>query len=62
MKKSDQAAEVFTVTAEQFRQMLNVSPNTFKKLLENGDIPPPLPLGSRSRRWSRAIVLAFLKV
>ena len=49
-----------TINAEEFRRMLKFSPNTFKKLLAEGRVPKPLPLGTRSRRWSRAVVMSFL--
>jgi predicted DNA-binding transcriptional regulator AlpA len=40
--------------------MLKISPNTFKKLLAEGRVPEPLPLGTRNRRWSRSVVMDFL--
>lgn len=49
-----------TLNAEEFRRILNFSPNTFKKLLAQGKLPKPLPLGTRSRRWSRSVVMSFL--
>lgn len=49
-----------TVNAEEFRRMLKFSPNTFKKLLAEGRLPQPLPLGTRSRRWSRFVVMSFI--
>jgi len=49
-----------TVKANEFQQMLQISPNTFKKLLKDGKIPAPLPLGTRTRRWSKTVVLDFL--
>ena len=61
MNKKNQQNEAQTITANQFRQMLMVSPNTFKKLLEEGRIPQPLPLGSRVRRWSVVVVHEFLQ-
>ncbi|MEI6537151.1 MAG: hypothetical protein WCN98_17550 [Verrucomicrobiaceae bacterium] len=41
-------------------KMLKISPNTFKKLLAEGRVPGPLPLGARNRRWSRSVVMDFL--
>jgi predicted DNA-binding transcriptional regulator AlpA len=49
-----------TLRAEQFMEILDLSPNTFKKLLTEGKLPAPLPLGGRNRRWSRAVVMDFL--
>jgi hypothetical protein len=49
-----------TVNAEGFMRMLDVSPNTFKKMLVEGRVPEPLPLGTRNRRWSRSVVMDFL--
>lgn len=48
------------VKADEFMMMLDVSPNTFKKLLAEGRVPMPLPLGARTRRWSRSVVMDFL--
>lgn len=50
-----------TVKANEFMDMLGVSPNTFRKLLKNGDLPKPMPLSSRVRLWSRSVVMAFLQ-
>jgi len=49
-----------TLRAEEFMEVLQISPNTFKKLLMEGKVPAPLPLGERNRRWSRAVVMNFL--
>jgi predicted DNA-binding transcriptional regulator AlpA len=49
-----------TLKAAEFMRMLKISPNTFKKLLAEGRVPEPLPLGTRSRRWSRSAVMSFL--
>lgn len=49
-----------TLRAEEFMEVLKISPNTFKKLLVEGKVPAPLPLGGRNRRWSRAVVVNFL--
>jgi predicted DNA-binding transcriptional regulator AlpA len=49
-----------TLKADEFMQMLKISPNTFKKLLAEGKVPEPLPLGKRNRRWSRSVVMKFL--
>jgi predicted DNA-binding transcriptional regulator AlpA len=49
-----------TLRAEEFMGMLQISPNTFKKLLAEGKVPAPLPLGDRNRRWSRVVVMSFL--
>lgn len=49
-----------TLRAEEFMEVLQISPNTFKKLLADGKVPAPLPLGDRNRRWSRAVVMNFL--
>ncbi len=61
MNKKNQQNQAHTIKADEFRQMLDVSPNTFKKLLEEGRIPQPLPLGSRVRRWSVVVVHEFLQ-
>ena len=49
-----------TVNADGFMRMLDISPNTFKKLLAERRVPEPLPLGARNRRWSRSVVMDFL--
>jgi hypothetical protein len=49
-----------TIDAEAFMNILDISPNTFTKLLRNGMLPTPLPLGNRIRRWSRQVVMNFL--
>jgi len=49
-----------TLRAGDFMELLQISPNTFKKLLMEGKVPAPLPLGERNRRWSRAVVMNFL--
>lgn len=59
--KSDSGSEKDqTIKAEDFMRMLKISPNTFKKLLTEGRVPGPLPLGTRNRRWSRSVVMDFL--
>ncbi len=60
MQNDSVSKENPTVNAEEFMQMLDFSPNTFKKLVAEGKIPEPLPLGTRSRRWSRSVVMSFL--
>lgn len=40
-----------TLTVQHWLKALQISRNTFKKLLANGTIPPPLPLGDRCQRW-----------
>jgi predicted DNA-binding transcriptional regulator AlpA len=60
MKKDLVPKEEPTLKADEFMQMLKISPNTFKKLLSEGRVPKPLPLGTRSRRWSRSVVMSFL--
>ena len=49
-----------TIKADDFMKMLQISQNTFKKLLAEGRVPGPLPLGTRNRRWSRSVVMDFL--
>jgi predicted DNA-binding transcriptional regulator AlpA len=60
MKNDRVPKEEPTLKADEFMQMLKISPNTFKKLLSEGRVPKPLPLGTRSRRWSRSVVMSFL--
>ncbi len=60
MKNEDMSDDRPTVKANEFQKMLQISPNTFKKLLRDGKIPAPLPLGARTRRWSKIVVLNFL--
>lgn len=60
MKKEDMSDDRPTVKANEFQKLLQISPNTFKKLLRDGKIPAPLPLGTRTRRWSKTVVLNFL--
>jgi len=60
MKNDSGSEEDQTIRAEDFRKILQISPNTFKKLLVEGRVPGPLPLGTRNRRWSRSVVMDFL--
>ena len=60
MKNDSGSEEDQTIKAEDFMKMLKISPNTFKKLLVEGRVPAPLPLGTRNRRWSRSVVMDFL--
>ncbi len=60
MKNEGMSDDRPTVKANEFQKMLQISPNTFKKLLKDGKIPAPLPLGTRTRRWSKTAVLNFL--
>lgn len=60
MKKNREPDENQVMKADEFMGMLDVSPNTFKKLVAEGRVPRPLPLGTRSRRWSRSVVMDFL--
>lgn len=52
--------EPMILTASQFMQLLQISPNTFKKQLDSGALPPPLALEGRVRRWCRKTVLEFI--
>ena len=60
MKNDSGSEENQTIKAEDFMRVLDISPNTFKKLLVEGRLPEPLPLGTRNRRWSRSVVVDFL--
>jgi predicted DNA-binding transcriptional regulator AlpA len=60
MKNESGSEDNQTIRAEKFMKMIDVSPNTFKKLLIEGKLPEPLPLGTRNRRWSRSVVMDFL--
>lgn len=60
MKNDSAPKEDPTLKADEFMQMLKISPNTLKRLLAEGRVPEPLPLGTRSRRWSRSVVMSFL--
>lgn len=60
MKFNDGSKGGQTLKAEEFMGILQVSPNTFKKLVAEGRLPSPLPLGKRNRRWSRDAVEKFL--
>ena len=62
LKPSETYIDRPTLTANEFQKLLHVSPNTFKKLLNRGKLPPPLPLGMRIRRWSKSAVFNFLNV
>lgn len=55
--KNDAGSEADqTIKADDFMKMLKISPNTFKKLLAEGRVPGPLPLGAGIAagrvRWS----------
>lgn len=60
MKNDSEPENDQTLNAEEFMGMLNLSPNTFKKLLAERRLPEPLPLGTRVRRWSRSVVMDFI--
>jgi len=60
MRNNSEPEEDQTLKAVDLMRMLKISPNTFKKLLADGSLPRPLPLGTRSRRWSRSVVMDFL--
>ena len=60
MKNDSGSEEDQTIKADDFMKMLKISQNTFKKLLVEGRVPGPLPLGARNRRWSRSVVMEFL--
>jgi predicted DNA-binding transcriptional regulator AlpA len=60
MRRDEEPTGKQTVNADEFMKMLDVSPNTFKKLVVEGRLPMPLPLGTRNRRWSRSVVNSFL--
>jgi predicted DNA-binding transcriptional regulator AlpA len=60
MLKTSGSEDDQTIKADEFMKMLKISANTLKKLLAEGRVPMPLPLGSRNRRWSRAVVMGFL--
>lgn len=55
-----QGGEGLLVKADEFRRILQVSPNTFKRMLDDGVLPKPLFLGGRVRRWSREAVYGFV--
>jgi predicted DNA-binding transcriptional regulator AlpA len=61
MKNDEQLENHHTIKANDFMEMLQISPNTFKKLLDEGRLPDPLPLGTRCRRWSKFTVVNFLQ-
>lgn len=61
MRNDSQPEDDQTLKADEFMKMLQISPNTFKKLLAEGRVPGPLPLGARNRRWSRSVVMSFLR-
>lgn len=61
MKNEEQPENHQTIKANEFMKMLQLSPNTFKKLLVEGRLPEPLPLGTRCRRWSKVAVINFLQ-
>jgi len=61
MKNEELPENHHTIKANDFMEMLQISPNTFKKLLDEGRLPDPLPLGTRCRRWSRVAVVNFLQ-
>ena len=48
---------VRTIGVTEWLKVLNISRNTFKKLLREGKIPPPLPFGERCQRWNYSDVL-----
>ena len=60
MQRDKEPEENKTVKAEEFMKILDISQNTFKKLLDEGRLPMPLPLGTRNRRWARSVVNSFL--
>lgn len=59
MKKGTKGADCPVVTANEFASLLQVSMNTFAKLLKNGSIPEPMDLPTRERKWRKADVEKF---
>lgn len=51
-----------TLSQEEFRAVLKISPNTFREGVRNGSIPAPtVVVGERSKRWSGRVVRAFIE-
>ena len=46
-----------TIGVNEWLNALNISRNTFKKLLKEGKIPEPLPFGERCQRWNYSDLL-----
>ncbi|WP_296704421.1 hypothetical protein [Thiocapsa sp. UBA6158] len=49
------------LTAGELRTMLRIGREKFRELLANGTLPPPLPLGPKSRRWRASEVARHLE-
>jgi len=59
MKNHQPPVERPVVNSKEFMRMLDVSPNTFGKMLKKGTLPKPMDLPTRERKWRRSDVEAF---
>lgn len=48
---ADNYASDATLTRQDWRRLLKISDNTLSKLIKDGKVPQPLPLGGRCQRW-----------
>jgi len=62
MKNGDYWQQMKVLNAEELRNILRISPNKFRSLLEAGKLPKPLPLGGKCRRWSACVVAEYLNM
>ena len=60
MKDGDFWRDAKVLKSKEFQEILGVSPNKFKSLLDSGRLPKPLPFGDKCRRWSSYDVAKFL--
>jgi predicted DNA-binding transcriptional regulator AlpA len=49
-----------TITADHIAVMLGCSPRTVLRMVEAGEVPQPIRIGSR-KRWRLGTVLAFIR-
>jgi excisionase family DNA binding protein len=48
-------------TVKEIAEMLAVHPATVWRMVERGDLPPPIRMGSRCTRWSLEAVQAAIE-
>lgn len=49
--RAEKDASDATLTRKDWRRLLKISDNTLSKLIKDGKVPQPLPLGGRCQRW-----------
>lgn len=60
MNNKNRLSKKATYSAKECMEIVELSPNTFRKQWKGGHFPQPLPLKTRAKRWSAAAVHQFL--